>query len=87
MTYLQGSTGDADTENRLITWCGEEEEGGIYRESNMETYTLPYVKYIASRNLLYDSGNSNWGSINNLEGWDVEGGGKEFQEGRDIVYL
>ena len=79
--------GDADIENRLTTWWGEEGEGGIYGESNMETYTLSYVKYIANRNLLYDSGNSNWGSVNNLEGWDGEGGEREFQEGRDIVYL
>ena len=28
-----------------------------------QKYTLPYVKYIASGNLLYDSGNSNWGSV------------------------
>ena len=25
--------------------------------------TLPYVKYTANGNLLYDSGNSNWGSV------------------------
>ena len=25
--------------------------------------TLPYVKQIASENLPYDSGNSNWGSV------------------------
>ena len=32
---------------------GEEEEGGTNR---METYTLPYVKQIASENLLCDTG-------------------------------
>ena len=35
---------------------GEEGNG----ENSMETYTLPYVKEMASGNLLYDSGNSNW---------------------------
>ena len=35
---------------------------------------------MAYGNLLYDSGNSNWGS-NNLEGWEWTGGGREFQEG------
>jgi len=41
---------------------GEEGEGGMNRE-NMETYTLPYVKEIANGNLLYDSRNSNQGSV------------------------
>ena len=27
------------------------------------TYTLLYVKQIASGNLVYDTGNSNWGSV------------------------
>ena len=42
-THLQGSNGDADTENRLVdpVW---EEEGGTNWDSNMETYTLPYIK-------------------------------------------
>ena len=26
-------------------------------------HTLPYVKYRANGNLLYDSGNSKWGSV------------------------
>jgi len=26
-------------------------------------YTSPYVKQIANGNFLYDSGNSNWGSV------------------------
>ena len=33
--------------------------------------TTPCVKQIANEDLLYDSGNSNRGSIN-LEGWDGE---------------
>ena len=33
-------------------------------KNSMETYTLPYVKYTTSGNLLYDSGNSPWGSVN-----------------------
>ena len=42
---------------------GRKERVGTNGESNMETYILPYVKLIASKNLLYDSGNSNWGSV------------------------
>ena len=56
---MQGSNGDADTENRLVViGSGEEGEGGIYRES-----TLPYGKQIANGNVLCDSGNSNRGSV------------------------
>ena len=51
-------------------------------ESSLETYTLTYVKQVASGNLLYsviwesDSGNSNWGSVTTQRGriWqEVEG--------------
>ena len=45
----------------------EEGEGGIYEKVTWK-HTLPYVKQIASGNLLYDSGNSNMGSITTLEG-------------------
>ena len=40
-TYLQGSDGDADIENRLVDTVGG--QGGINWESSMETYTLSYV--------------------------------------------
>ena len=39
--------------------------------------TLPYVKERANGNLLFDSGNSNRGSVFNLEGWDGQGDGRE----------
>ena len=45
---------------------------------------LPYIKEMANRNLLYGSGNSNRGSVINLEGWDGEGDGREVQKGGDI---
>ena len=58
----------------------------MYGKSNMEL-TLRYIKYIANGNSLYGSGKSNRliqeGCIN-LEGWDGEGDGREFQEGGDI---
>ena len=37
-------------------------------ESNMEAYTLPYVKQIASGNLLYEAGSSNLVLYDNIEG-------------------
>ena len=42
---------------------GEEGEGEMLGESSVDAYALPYVKQIANANLLYDSGNSNWGFI------------------------
>ena len=50
----------------------------------METYTLPYVKEIASGNLLHDAGSPNLVLCENLEGWDGEGGEREDEEGGDI---
>lgn len=60
---MQGSNGEADTDNRHGYGDAGREEGGMNRESNRETCTLPYVKQRASKSLLYDSGNSNWGPV------------------------
>ena len=38
----------------LWTSVGEEEEGKMNGKGIVEAYTLPYVKQIASGNLLYD---------------------------------
>ena len=56
-------------------------------ESSMETYTLPYVKQIASGNLLYNSGNSNQGSVTTQRGrmeWEE---GERFKKEGTQVYL
>ena len=42
---------------------GKGEERVRYMERVTCNYALPYVKYIANRNLLYGSGNSNRGSV------------------------
>ena len=55
------------TENRLVATVGKE-EGGTKWENSIKTYTLPYVKYRASGNLLYDAGRSNPVLCDNLEG-------------------
>ena len=49
----------------LWTQGKREGEGGTNGGSGMETYLLPYVNKICRRNLLYDSGNSNRGSVTN----------------------
>ena len=63
---------------------GEEGEDEMNGESNMETYTLQYVKQISSRNLLYGSGDSNWGSETTWRGGEMVGSGSGAQEGEDI---
>ena len=52
----------------------------------METYTLPYVKQIASGSLLYNSGNPKPGLCENLEGWDGVGGGGGASRGRGHMH-
>ena len=42
-TYLQGSNGDTDIENRLVDMV-REGEGGTNGENSVETYTRWYVK-------------------------------------------
>ena len=79
-TYLQGQNRDADIENRPLDTVGEG-EGGMNRESSMETHTLPYLNYIASGDLLYDSGSSNLCSLTTHRGrmgWEVGGSFKSM---------
>ena len=54
---------------------------------NMETCTLSYVKQIANGNLLYDSGNSNWGSITTQRGGMGREVGGKFKREDTYVYL
>ena len=48
---MQGRNRDTDVENRHVDtgWKGE---GGTNWEIRIDIYTLPYVKLIASRNML-----------------------------------
>ena len=59
----------------------EERESGAKWESITETYTLPYVKYIASLNLLYDAGSSNPVLCDNLGKCDWVEGKREVEKG------
>ena len=81
---MQGSNGDADRENRLSDIDVGEGEGGMDGESSRETYTLPHVKRMTSRNLLSDSGNSNHSSVTTQRagmGWEVGGRGHMYTYG------
>ena len=53
-TYLQGRNTDTDVENGLVDTV-EKEEGGMNHEGQVETYTLLWIKQIASRELLYST--------------------------------
>ena len=54
-----------------------EGEGGMIRKSGIKIYTLPYLKQITSGDLLFDTQNPKLVLCDNLEGWDVEGWGRE----------
>ena len=59
---LHSSNGETGIENKRKD-MGRGEESVRCMERVTWKLTLPYVKYIANRNLLYDSGNSNWGVV------------------------
>ena len=59
---MQGRNRDADIENTLVETVGEGEIR-MNSESVTETYTLPYVKEIASGKLLYHTGSSTQYSV------------------------
>ena len=55
--------------------------------SSMEAHTLTHVKQTAKGNLLYDSGNSHWGSVvtqRGGKGWEVGG---RFKREETYVHL
>ena len=57
LTYLQGRNRNTDVENRHVN-TGGEGEGGMNWEIRIDICTLPWVRQIASGNLLYSTGSS-----------------------------
>ena len=55
---MQGRNRDSDREQTVDT--AGEGEGETNQENSLEIYALPYVKYIASEKLLYNTGSSAW---------------------------
>ena len=55
-------------------------EDGMFWENSTETYILPYVKQTATGSLTHDAGQPKPVPCDNLEGWDVEGGGRQVQD-------
>ena len=60
------------------------EDGGMIWENSIETYTLSYVKQIASGSFLHDAGSPKLVLCDNLEGWKEEGGERGVQKGGDV---
>ena len=56
-------------------------------ERVMWKLTLPYVKSIANRNLLYGSGNSNRGSVSTWRGGMGREIGGKFKREQKYIYL
>ena len=56
---MQDSKRDTDVKNRLLDSVGEG-EGGMIWENSIETWILPYVKYMISASLMHEAGHSKW---------------------------
>ena len=82
--YLQGSSGETDTENRPLGKVGGGQKGAVWREK--QKLTTPFVKQTAIGNLLYDSGTPT-GALQPMK--DEEGrqmGGRSGTEGHGCAY-
>ena len=47
-------------------------EGGVNQETGINTYTLPYIKQIANKDLVYSTGNSTQYSVITYMGKESE---------------
>ena len=80
---MQGSKRDIDVKTRLLDSMREGERGMIW-ENSIEICILPCVKYITSPSLMHETGHSKLVHWDNPEGWDGEGGRREFGTGGHI---
>ena len=74
---------DTDVKNRLLDSMGES-GGGMICEYNIETYILPYVKWISSPGSMHETGCSGLVHWDDPEGWYGEGGGRGVQDGEHM---
>ena len=80
MSYWQGSSRDADIENRIVDIAGEG-EGGMNWEGSVEMYTLPYAKLDNQWKCDVWCRELKSGALRQPVG---VGAGRELQEGGDI---
>ena len=71
---------------REHTWGQWGKERGMNWERSTETHKVPYVQQTDSGGWLCDSGSSNPGLCDNLEGWGGVGGESEVQGGGWHIY-
>ena len=74
---------DTDVKDSLLDSMGEG-EGGIIWENSIETYILPYVKWISGPDLKHETGYSWLVHWDDPERWDREGGGRKVQDGEHM---
>ena len=72
---MQDGKRDTDVKNRLLDYVGEG-KGGMIRETSIEPYISPYVKYITSASLVHEAGQSKPVFWDNPEGW-----GEKYRRG------
>ena len=88
MKLFAGINGDTDLENRITdTVDGRRKERVGWTERETWKLTLPYVKYTANGNLLYDSGNSKAGSVIIKKGEMGREMAEKFKRRGTYVYL
>ena len=68
---------ETQIQKRLLGSMGEG-KGGMIWENSIEAYTLPYVKQISSRSSVHETGHSTLVHWDDPEGWDGEGGRRDF---------
>ena len=81
---MQGSSGDADVENRLAD-IARKGVGGTNGKSNNDIYILLCVKQITSGKLLYSTGTPAWHSVMAERGGMR--GGERLRREATYVYL
>ena len=63
---MQGIKRNTDIKNRILDSV-EEGEGGIIWKNSIETYILPYVKWMTSASSMHEAGQSELVLWDNLE--------------------
>ena len=64
-----------------------EGKGGMIWENGIETCIISYVKRITSPGSMHDTGCLGLMHWDDLEGWDGEGGGREFRMGNTCTTM
>ena len=80
---MQDSKRDTDVKNSLLDSVGEGEDGMIW-ENSIETCIISYVKQIARRGVMHETGCSGLVHWDDPEGCDGERGGRGVQDGEHM---